>query len=226
MSALLEANNTLYNDLQNLVPIEQIQHDKEELIQHKDVLNDMKTFENVDELKLHGLSAEEIEAINSINTHVQKGRRLISKTLKDYDACVDEIQKIDTNIRITKATIAAIQQQLECLSRVHEELTDISTPFLNSLLEKQEAIVSELQTNVCLLICKKDKLEVTIRALGTSYNILKNAPIHHTCPICITNEVDTYLEPCGHTLCRTCNRGTYCHMCRTKVRTAKSLYYS
>jgi len=217
---------TIYNDLQSLMSLEQLIRNREELHHHKEIISEMSTIDNVNELLLHGLSEEEIATIHTINTNVKKGKELIISTLRDYDACLDEIQQTNNNISITNTTITSIKKQLEGLSRIHEDLAEISTPFLTSLLEKQQNIIDELQSSIGLLVCKKDKLEATLRALGTSYNIIKNAPMHHTCPICITNEVDIYLDPCGHTLCRQCNRGTHCHMCRTKIRSVRSMYYS
>lgn len=217
---------TIYNDLQSLMSLEQLIRHREELLHHRETVSEMSTIDNVNELLLYGLSQEEVTIIDTINTNVKKGRELITRTLREYDACLDEIHQTNTNISVTNTTITSINKQLEGLTRIHKELADISTPFLTTLLEKQENIIAELQTSIGLLICKKDKLEATLRALGTSYNIIKNAPMHHTCPICITNEVDIYLDPCGHTLCRQCNRGTHCHMCRTKIRSARSMYYS
>lgn len=223
------SSSSIYDSLQTLLSVEQLVRQREEVMRHKDTFAEMRVIanENIEEeLRLHGADEEEIDDIHTINKTIKKGRELITSTLREYDTCIDEISQTEANIKITNNAINSIKQQSESLSRVHMELNDITSPFLQSLLEKQDIIISELQCNIGLLICKKDKLEATLRALGSSYNILKNAPMHHTCPICITHEVDVYLEPCGHTLCRHCNRSPYCHMCRTKIRSSRSLYYS
>lgn len=220
---------SIYNSLQTLVSLEEIIRQREEIARHKDTFVEMNAENiegNIDELHLHGVTKEEIETIRDINTYVEKGRDLLSKTLSEYEVCLDEIQQTQTNIRVTTSTISNIKQQSESLSQIHEELSDISSTFVNSLLEKQDSIIADLQTNIGLLICKKDKLEAILKALATSYNILKNAPIHHTCPICITNEIDVFLEPCGHTLCHNCNKSIFCHMCRTKIKSARRLFFS
>jgi hypothetical protein len=181
-------------------------------------------------LALYGLSPEEIEEIHEINTNVKKGRELLSKTFLEYDTCIDEIEQVKRTISITQTTVDYIKQQLDGLCRLHfEQLNEITSEFLRNLLDKHEAIMLELQSNEGLLICKRDKLEAIIQSLGTTYNVIRNAPMTHTCPICMTNEVDTYLEPCGHTFCHSCfnvRALTHCHMCRTKVRTPKNIFYS
>lgn len=219
---------SIFNSLETLLSVEELIRQRDEIIRHKDTFTELLSNDTIDELHLHGATEEEIKQINHINENVKEGRELLSKTLREYDMCLDEITQTQNNIKITNNTMDSIRQQCESLLRIHEldELDSITTSFLTSLTEKQDTITSELQTSIGLLVCKKDKLEATLKALGTSYNILKNAPMHHTCPICITHEVDVYLEPCGHTLCRHCNRSSYCHMCRTKVRSTRSLYYS
>jgi uncharacterized coiled-coil DUF342 family protein len=219
-------SSSIYNSLQTLMSVEQLIRQRDEIMHHKDTFTDMIPTENIEELQLYGATEDEIEEINMISTNVKRGRDLLSKTLREYDMCLDEITQTEANIKITNNTINNIRQQCESLSRIHNELDDMTSTFLTSLLEKHETITSELQTSIGLLVCKKDKLEATLKALGTTYNILKNAPMHHTCPICITHEVDVYLEPCGHTLCSQCNKSQYCHMCRTKIRSTRSLYYS
>lgn len=219
-------STSIYNSLQTLMSVEQLIRQRDEIMHHKDTFIDMIPIDNIEELQLHGATEDEIEQIKLINTNIKKGRDLLSKTLREYDVCLDEITQTKANIKITNNTMNDIRQQCESLSRIHNELDGMMSNFLTSLLEKQEIITTELQTNIGLLVCKKDKLEATLRALGSSYNILKNAPMHHTCPICITHEVDVYLEPCGHTLCRHCNRSPYCHMCRTPIKGKRSLYYS
>lgn len=223
------SQSSVYNSLQTLVSLEEIIRQREEITRHKDTfieMNDKGLDNNIDELHLHGVTEDEIETIENINTYVKKGRDLLSQTLSEYEKCLDEIQQTQTNIRVTTSTISNIKQQSESLSQIHEELVDVTTTFITCLLEKQESIVADLQTSIGLLICKKDKLEAILKTLATSYNILKNAPIHHTCPICITNEIDVFLEPCGHTLCHNCNKSTFCHICRTKIKSARRLFFS
>jgi hypothetical protein len=220
------SQSSIYHELQDLMSMEQLIRDREELGRHKETLYEIDTTNNVKDLILHGLSDDEISDINNINTNVKKGKDLLLKTLGDLDICIDEIKQTETTIHITETAIRHIRQSLENLTRIHKELVNITTDFLQSLLEKQESIINDLNTSQGILICKKDKLEAIIHSLSCTYNIIKNTPFTHTCPICITREVDTYLDPCGHTLCRHCNKDTHCHMCRTRIRSTKSLYYS
>ncbi len=219
-------SSSIYHNLHYLNSIEQLMKDREEMLKHKEALTEINGIENLNDLLLYGLSQEEVQNLSHIDETVSKGKELLLKTLKEYEECRNEIYQINRKIHHTEKVIRSIKEQLHYLANLHEDFSMINEDFLNKLVEKQETIITDLQTEAGLLICNRDKLEAIIRSLGKTYNVIKNAPMHHTCPICITREVDTYLEPCGHTLCRECNRNTHCHMCRMKIRTSKNIYYS
>lgn len=44
------------------------------------------------------------------------------------------------------------------------------------------------------------------------------------CPVCLTNQVDTTLIPCGHTFCKDCIKTLVCPICRGKSKLLK-LYF-
>ena len=52
------------------------------------------------------------------------------------------------------------------------------------------------------------------------------------CPLCLTNAVNIYLNPCGHTCCDSCyekletNHEKKCFLCRCKIMQKNSLYFS
>ena len=49
------------------------------------------------------------------------------------------------------------------------------------------------------------------------------------CQICLENQVDYFIDPCGHTICKSCklvceNKSTACHYCRASRNSYKRLY--
>ena len=49
-----------------------------------------------------------------------------------------------------------------------------------------------------------------------------------TCQICLENQVEYFIDPCGHTICKeckiTCESSSSCHYCRTTKKCYKRLY--
>ena len=73
---------------------------------------------------------------------------------------------------------------------------------------------------------------------------MNNFNVSNTCPICLTNPVDHFMDPCGHTICKDCLLNTFkrngnstdiyaigrgddfhCSFCREKVKSVRSLYF-
>lgn len=216
-----------YAMLHNLVSIGSITKERDEVILYKETLADALTNTGK-ELMLHGLSQEEVDNLNNINETMREGKSKLIAYLQEYEASVDEINKIGAETRKVKLAVEQTTLQLASLGRLDDDVRILSEPFIVALLEKEQVILAEMETKQSLLYIQKDKLETIIKALSQTYGILKNSSFTHTCPICITHEVDMYLEPCGHTLCSFCNKNTYlhCHMCRTKIKVAKNIYYS
>ena len=54
----------------------------------------------------------------------------------------------------------------------------------------------------------------------------------NVCPLCLSNAVNIYLNPCGHTCCDSCyekletNHEKKCFLCRCKIMQKNSLYFS
>jgi len=50
------------------------------------------------------------------------------------------------------------------------------------------------------------------------------------CQICLENQVEYFIDPCGHTICKNCkliceNKTISCHYCRTQRKSYKRLYF-
>jgi hypothetical protein len=179
-----------------------------------------------EQLEVHGVTTEEIENLEIINRHVAKGREHLHTLLSQYNTCMLTIADTERRIRRMQEEIEIIKDKLSSLAIAHECISESSSTFVKELEAKQDTILEGLKTELALANIEKDKLCVMIKSLAVTYGIIKNAPFTHTCPICITNEVDIYFDPCGHTVCKSCSKSQYCHMCRTKIITVKSLFYS
>lgn len=179
-----------------------------------------------EQLEVHGITPEEIENIETINRHVVKGKEQLQMLLSQYNTCMLTVADTERRIRRMQDEIEIIKDKLSSLAVAHECISESSTTFVKELETKQDTILEGLKTELALANIEKDKLSVMIKTLATTYGIIKNAPFTHTCPICITNEVDIYFDPCGHTVCKSCSKSQYCHMCRTKIIAIRSLFYS
>lgn len=102
-------------------------------------------------------------------------------------------------------------------------------------IEDNNKVLSELYSLISEITKKQDEKRKThIRTLqeykylfkiGTHY--IQNDP-KHLCPICVSEEVDSAIVPCGHTLCSKCSLKcdlTLCYVCRNSIEKVIKLYY-
>jgi hypothetical protein len=226
------SDNNLLVNLNHPINIENVLKERDELLKCRDTLikiSTKKTEEGEQEhvLHIHGVSNEHIKEIQDINDSVEKGRALLSKYLIEYHESEQKINDIDKEIHKIKETIHSVKYSLICLEDTHISFKTLSTEFIDRISKKEMDYLEELQSEQGLLVIKKDKLETLIKTLSSTYKILKNSQVGHICPICIQNEVDCYIDPCGHTLChKCCSKLSYCHMCRTRIKMTRSIFYS
>ena len=180
----------------------------------------------VEELELLGVSSDEIKDLDNINNYVEKGKELLLKYLKEYKECQKQCATIETRMEETQKSLTVVKNKLFILEETHDSFKELSEEMNDKITAKEMLFLQDLQTQQALLEIQKDKLESLIKYLSKTYNIVKGTQLIHICPICLTNEIDSYIDPCGHTLCSHCSKVSYCHMCRTKVKMIKHMYYS
>jgi hypothetical protein len=101
-----------------------------------------------------------------------------------------------------------------------EESADISTRIEE--LVKQLGDTYEEQLDA--VDCEIKNTKKTLRILGEAYCIFKNSKTCQVCPICFTNELSIYCNPCGHAFCATCLRSSSCPICRSHIAVRGKLY--
>lgn len=149
----------------------------------------------------------------------------LDKAQKDYEEC----------IKYTKENIKKINSSIEFIKTCNKEYeTD----------EKVKTIIDSLVEYI-KIIDENDKLKeykelyIQKRKLFNKHlyliNTINNWNISAICPICITNKIDSYCNPCGHTSCRKCldkssnivNNINHnkCPICREHIMDIRKLYF-
>lgn len=229
----LSRYTTVYSTLNSPVNMDTQTRSRQEVMEYQenilDILkgDDDENIEMSEEMKILGFTANEVKEFQAINKYVSKGRSLLLCFLKEHGQCETKSEELTKRLEKTKEALGVIKYSLFSLEDNHVSFKELRDEFITKMTEKETAVLEDLQSEQGILEIKKDKLECAIRYLLTTYNILKSTSTFHACPICLTNEIDAFIDPCGHTLCTKCsNKITYCHMCRTKVKVAKSIYFS
>jgi hypothetical protein len=203
---------------------------RKDLLEFQDRMSDILENDSetcmIEEMQVLGVDDEDIDDLKSINKYVTKGRANLLRHLSEHAECERKSQTLAKRIDDTKEALHVIRYKLFSLEDSHETFKDFSQEVIDKLSEKETSALQDLQSEQGILEIRKDKLECIIKYLLETYNILKSTNTIHMCPICLTNEVDAFIDPCGHTLCTQCSKISFCHMCRTKVKVVKNIYFS
>ncbi len=191
------------------------------LYENKDVFFELSEDENIsDEFK-------------DLNDSILKGQKLLKNTLLDYNESSIEKQNLDNIIINTKNIYVDIQTKLDNIKNIckkHkivvedlEDSLDQINYILISILDNVENKVKEKKDKI---ITDLDKNKQTLKSLSKTFNILRSTNISYTCPVCLQNQVDVFIQDCGHSMCSQCvSKAIQCFFCRSRISHVSKLYF-
>ncbi|KAK8322247.1 hypothetical protein V6Z12_A12G154400 [Gossypium hirsutum] len=87
-----------------------------------------------------------------------------------------------------------------------------------SLLQQTITLQEQLKESRTALLLEQEKLDVAVKEADT-------AKAAWLCRVCLSNEVDMTIAPCGHVLCRRCSSAvSRCPFCRLEVKKTIRIY--
>lgn len=204
-----------------------------ELYEYREKLYANKTI--LDELPIeYELSKEKTEELNNIKNSVDIGRHIITDQLKKYNDFTSQKNKIMEFDYINKNICMNIQKYMNELEiNFHNQGFD--TDELKNYTDGILFSIGEISNIINVNKTKKlEDIDNNLREcssilsyLADTYSILKNTQIGNTCPICLSNNVDTFCEPCGHVYCNECIKPSLiCYMCKGRIKKQYKIYFS
>ena len=172
------------------------------------------------------------EEIDDIITKIKELSKNFHTLQKDLD---DAHQKYNELVESSQNNIQKINHSIQLIKTCSKEYdTDNST---KNIIDSLTNYVKDIDNNDKLGIAKceyinKRKLLNKHLYLMNSINGFNNSAI---CPVCITDKIDSYCNPCGHTFCKKCldktsnviNNANHnkCPICREYVMDIRKLYF-
>ena len=140
---------------------------------------------------------------------------------REYKSTQDNMTKLDTTIHYMKV--------------MNEEYDKDET--ITEIMDKMNSYSEKIKSNTKLKDAK-DKYTLKRIELNSYLYFIQNINkwnISAICPICITDKIDSYCNPCGHTACKKClernasivNNSNHnkCPICRDNVMDIRKLYF-
>jgi hypothetical protein len=193
-------------------------------------------YENKDifyELLKDNTVQEETQEHKEINDAIVKGQEMLKDAIVDYNKSHIEKQKIDDILKSSKNISFDMQAKMDYLKSIClnndikiDNLQDTIDQIQYSILYITESMETALQEKKEDIESKMVTSRSTLKHLSKAYNVLRTTSVSYTCPVCISNQVDSFIDPCGHCLCNKClKNATHCYFCRARISRVVKLFF-
>jgi hypothetical protein len=164
------------------------------------------------------------ESIGMSSEHFQS---TIQTLHTSYHSTVKEMFELDTSI----------QEKLKRVEDMHTHLSKL--PTLSPTLPSTTVLQSTIShfTEQMLEAERIDKIYPKLmHTVGVFHQLRSLMKLSHSfhepelknpCTICMNEEIDVVMVPCGHVFCKECSKKTHtiCFLCRTQVLQKQKLYF-
>ena len=199
-------------------PIE-IKENLMEILQGKEPLSiDDKEYKNKEVDEMISKMTEFSEKFHKLQTELDELHKVYDREAKSTQ---ENIGKLDTTIHYMKV--------MEGEYDTDKTITEI--------MDKMNSYAKKIKENDKLKVAK-DNYIVKRKELNSYLYFIQNLNkwnVSAICPICITDKIDSYCNPCGHTACKKClDRNSSlvdnvnhnkCPICRDYVMDIRKLYF-
>tara|TARA_Y100001972_G_C7430204_1_gene221561 strand:- start:119 stop:556 length:438 start_codon:yes stop_codon:yes gene_type:complete len=143
-------------------------------------------------------------------------------------------QKVKSHIEKTKKDITLLNGAINYTKILNNEYLLENG---DELIEQIKKIGETIKKNNKIYLIKKEYVEKR-KELNKYLNVIKNINLNidNTCTVCLTNKVNKYFNPCGHTCCSNCiermleyeghNGNISCNICRVNIMDVRNLYFN
>jgi len=167
-----------------------------------------------------------VEKMESLQTEFEKIQDELCLLDKDYQKQVDTTQK----------NVNKISESIKYMRKIEEDYQVDDS--VKEIVEKMTEYSQKIYDNDKLGNIKTKYIEKRKQLNSYLYFIQKinKWNISAICPICITDKIDSYCNPCGHTACKQCLEknsqvlsnnlnSNKCPICREYVMDIRKLYF-
>lgn len=148
----------------------------------------------------------------------------------EWESFKAERELLTEELVITSREILEINSQIMKMYDQMATLRSMHDKLVGSVVhEKMDELIIEFELE-CGLTTLVDQFSEKAGKVDALREILKTERKGSTCPICMEDDISTYLDPCGHTFCGNCvnkfKNANSCPVCRGPVRERRQLFLS
>tara|TARA_B100002051_G_scaffold276625_1_gene326210 strand:+ start:300 stop:1085 length:786 start_codon:yes stop_codon:yes gene_type:complete len=193
----------------------QIISNNDELLDDNETKEIPKSYNEIDNL------------VNELQKKISEFHKLQNETIKLENEFKNELTK-------TKEDLDVLDGMVKFISTLNNEMLNSDT--MKGLIKNMEDISENMKQKKSIIDVKKKYIEKRKEIQKYIYFIGKLNQWNQTnlCALCMVKQVDSYCNPCGHTLCKECFNNTEeqqidniksCPFCRKNIFKISPLYF-
>jgi len=180
-----------------------------------------------------GIIIEE-ESVEKVD-NIKKCSEMFDEFIKDYknkqEKYLECKKKFQDEINNSKSNLKKLDLIIQFIRELDKDCNDQLT---EEILNNFKTLSNKLENDKNIITARINYIK-TRKEIDNHLNLIKkinSLNVSNTCPLCLTNSVNIYLNPCGHTCCDDCyerllvNNDNKCFLCRSNIMNKNSLYFS
>jgi len=166
--------------------------------------------------------------------NVKKCSDMFDEFIKDYKKKQEHYleckNKFQDEISRSKNNIKKLDLIIQFIRELDKDCNDQET---EELLNNLKILSNKIENDKNIITARTEYIK-SRKDIENNLNLIKkinSMNMSNTCPLCLTNQVNVYLNPCGHTCCEECygrlsNTENKCFLCRSNIMSKNPLYFS
>ena len=234
---------TLKNNLLKL-----LNEDNDELIKEEiEKELKLKFIDNIDNKTLNNDNVVDDDTNDIINNVVciyekkdvfKEFNNAFENLKKSFHIIQDEFIEIDNTLikecKKTTEQIKNLENMINFTSKLDKNYKE--DKIMEEIIERINLLATKIENNNNLDNAKKEyiKKRIEINKYLDIIKSLNNLNISNICPLCLTNKIEVYIQPCGHCSCTTCKdrllqyegscNNAKCFICRKNIDKFNSIF--
>jgi len=165
---------------------------------------------------------------------IKKCSDMFDEFIKDYKKKQEHYleckNKFQDEISRSKNNIKKLDLIIQFIRELDKDCNDQET---EELLNNLKVLSNKIENDKNIITARTEYIK-SRKDIENNLNLIKkinSLNMSNTCPLCLTNQVNIYLNPCGHTCCEECygrlsNNENKCFLCRSNIMSKNPLYFS
>lgn len=202
---------------------------------HDHTTNNINNIKNELLTELMNNIIGDFELDSDVKNFIENSSSIINKYKEEQKKLIDYEKIYTKECNNTDKSIKSLESYSNIAKKLENEYVNSSDSKqnINTILDNINEIVDKMRDNSKLTEAKNNFMNSRKKMLSyiEFVKFINKDNLGSTCSLCFSNQVNHFINPCGHTLCGSCkdnlNVKSYdnCVFCRKQIISINSLYY-